>query len=112
MIELADIKTVRRRLRDQLFKARRLVKKAEGRVAAGPLAFRTYAHEVIEYQERVRVLEEVFKATNSKGTTPDSLFEFAFHRVVYGAESRNPDIPTNQAWALVAQLLKKNSIYA
>lgn len=112
MFELADMKTVRRRLREQLFKARKLLKKAEARVKTGPAAFRAYAGEVIEYQERVRVLEEVFKASSSKGVTPGSLFDFAFMRVVCGCESRSPDIPTNHAWALVAQLLKKNSVYA
>ncbi len=112
MFELADMKTVRRRLRDQLFKARRLLAKAESRIKAGPLAFRAYASEVIEYHERIRVLEELFKATGSKGNTPGALFDFVFMRVVCGCESRNPDIPTNHAWALAAQLLKKNSIYA
>jgi len=112
MFELADMKIVRRRLRDQLFKARQLLKKAEKRIKTSPTAFRTYASEVIEYNERIHVLVEVFKATRAPGNNVDAIFGFALQRIIYGSESRNPDIPANQAWALVTQLLKKNSIYA
>lgn len=112
MFELADKKTVQRRLREQLGKARKLLAKAKARANAGPTAFRSYADEVIEYDELVQVLARTLIAAKAPGTTVDVMFEAAFHRLVCVAESRHPDLPGGKAWALVAQLLKKNSVYA
>ena len=112
MIELANIKTVQQRLREHLAKARKLLAMAKKRVGPGPGAFEAYAGDVIEYNERIRTLEEVYKASCARGSSPDSIFAFVFQRLIAGCSGNVPHTPTNKAWALVAELLKKNSPYA
>lgn len=103
-----DRKRFRARLAEMTRKARQDLAEFMAEIKTGPVAFASYAPDVIETNAWIETLNQVSRA--KPGTTVETIQAFALREVLRIAEGRHANGNELRAWARIVDLTRLGSM--